>query len=136
MPAPARRRAGDHHDQFDIATSFGELCSLLGEARISLEGLFLNTNIGLYTKLLCGDCFRRGIGANIARNPCSGKSEDAEAPYLETELYRERTAIERTNSWLDSFKTLLVRFETTAENWMAFYFLAFAVLLLCKIPDE
>ena len=92
--------------------------------------------MGFGTRILRDDCFRRGIEANIARNPRSGKSEDAEDPYLDTELYRERTAIERTNSWLDSFKTLLVRFETTAENWLAFHFLAFAVLLLRKIPRE
>ena len=121
---------------FDIATSFGELCGLLEEARISLEGLFLNTNIGVYTKLLCDDCFRRSIEANIAWNPRSGKSEAAEAPYPDTELYREHTVIERMNSWLDSFKTLLVRFETTNRNWLAFHFLAFTVFLLRKIPRE
>ena len=134
--ACASPQAGNHHDLFDIATSFGELCGLLEEARILLEGLFLNANSGFDAMLLRDDCFRRGIEANIARNPRFRKSEDAEDPYLDTELYRERTAIERTNSWLDSFKTLLVRFETTAENWLAFHFLAFAVLLLRKIPRE
>jgi len=37
-------------------------------------------------------------------------------PYLDPELYREGTAVERTNSGLDRSKTLLVRFETTAED--------------------
>ena len=114
--ACASPQAGNHHDLFDIATSFGALCGLLEEARISLAGLFLNANSGLVANLIRDDYFRRGIKANIARNPRSRKSEDVEDPYLDTELYRERTAIERTNSWLDSFKTLLVRCETTAEN--------------------
>jgi hypothetical protein len=35
---------------------------------------------------------------------------------MNPESYRERTAIERTDSWLDSFKTLLGRFETTTED--------------------
>ena len=91
-------------------------------------------DMGFGTRILRDDCFRRGIEANIARNPRSGKSEDAEDPYLDTELYRECTAIERTNSRLDSFKTLLVRFETTAENWLAFHFLAFAVLYIAQNP--
>jgi len=29
-----------------------------------------------------------------------------------------------------------VRFETSAENWLAFHFLAFTVLLLRKIPPD
>jgi transposase len=132
--ACASPQAGNHHDLFDIETSFGELCALLEEAQISLEGLFLNADSGFDAKALRDDCFRRGIEANIALNPRSRKSEAAEDTYLDTELYRERIAIERTNSWLDSFKTLLVRFETNAENWRAFHFLAFAVLLLRKIP--
>ena len=132
--ACASPQAGNHHDLFDIETAFGELCGLLQEAQISLEGLFLNADSGFDAKVLREDCFRRGIEANIALNPRSHKSADAEQTYLDPELYRERTAIERTNSWLDSFKTLLVRFETNPGNWLAFHFLAFAVLLLRKIP--
>ena len=134
--ACARPQAGNHHDLFDIETSFGEICALLEEAQISLEGLFLNADSGFDAKGLRDDCFRRGIEANIALNPRSRKSEEAADTYLDTELYRERTAIERTNSWLDSFKTLLVRFETNADNWLAFHFLAFAVLLLRQIPPD
>ena len=132
--ACASPQAGNHHDVFDIETSFGELCTLVEEAQISLEGLFLNADSGFDSQNLRQECFRRGIETNIAVNPRSGKKEEAEDLYFDTELYRQRTAIERTNSWLDSFKTLLVRFETSAENWLAFHFLAFTVLLLRKIP--
>lgn len=134
--ACARPQAGNHHDLFDIETSFGELCALLEEAQIALEGLFLNADSGFDAKGLRDDCFRRGIEANIALNPRSRKGEEAADSYLDPELYRERTAIERTNSWLDSFKTLLVRFETNADNWLAFHFLAFTVLLLRQIPPD
>ncbi len=37
------------------------------------------------------------------------------------------------NAWLDGFKPLLVRYETCLENWLAFHWLAFVVLLLRKI---
>ena len=69
-------------------------------------------------------------------NPRSDQKKEAEDQYFGTALCRQRTAIERTNSWLDSFKTLLVRFETSAENWLAFHSLAFTVLLLRKIPPD
>jgi transposase len=134
--ACASPQAGNHHDLFDIETSFGQLCALLEEAQISLEGLFLNADSGFDAKVLRQDCFRRGSEANIAPNPRSSKKVELEDTFLDPELYRERTAVERTNAWLDSFKTLLVRFETNAENWLAFHFLAFAVLLLRKIPPD
>ena len=120
--ACASPQAGNHHDLFNIKISFGELCGPLEEAPISLEGLFLNADSGFKTQVLRDDYFRRGIEANIAQNPRTRKSEDAEATYLGKKLYRKRTAIGRTNSWLDRFKTLLVRFETNAENWLAFQF--------------
>ena len=110
------------------------MCALLEEAQLSLEGLFLDAVSGFGAKALRDDCFRWGIEANSALNPRSRKGEEAAATYLDTEVYRERTAIERTNSWLDSFKTLLVRFEANADNWLAFHFLAFTVLLLRQIP--
>ena len=134
--ACATPQAGNHHDLFDTETSFGALCALLEEAQMSLDGLFLNAGSGFDASSLRQDCFRRGIEANSAHNPRSGQKEPADDLYFDTELYRQRPAIERTNAWLDSFKTLLVRYETTVENWLAFHFLAFAVLLLRKIPPE
>ena len=41
--------------------------------------------------------------------------------------------IEHANAWLDGFKTLLVRYETSVGNWLAWHWLAFAVLFLRKI---
>ena len=114
--ACASPQTGNHHDLFDIETSYGELCGLLEEAPISLGGLSLNADSGCNTQVLRNDYFRRSIEANIARNPRARKSEDAEDTYLDTALYRERITVERTNSWLDRFKTLLVGFETNAEN--------------------
>ena len=48
----------------------------------------------------------------------------------------ERYSIERTNAWMDSFRTLLNRFDTTVSSWMAWNYLAFAVLLLKKISRK
>ena len=80
--AVASPQAGNHHDVFDIETSFGELCTLMEEAHISLEGLFLNADSGFDAKGLREDCFRRGIEANIAVNPRSGKRKRPKPPGL------------------------------------------------------
>jgi len=81
-------------------------------------------------------CFKRDSEANMAHNPRSASSETAADHYFAAELYRQCTAIGRTNAWLDSFKTLLVRDETNVENWLAFHFLAFTVLLIRRIPPN
>ena len=36
---------------------------------------------------------------------------------FDSELYKERFAVERTNAWIDGFKALLVRYETNAKHW-------------------
>ncbi|WP_415837265.1 hypothetical protein [Pontibacter korlensis] len=40
--------------------------------------------------------------------------------------------MEQAHAWLESFKALLIRFETKASNWMALHFLAFIVLFIRK----
>ncbi|WP_167852178.1 transposase [Hymenobacter elongatus] len=112
------------------------MCTLVEVAHITLEGLFLNAYSGFAAYSLRDDCFRRGIEANIAYKPRSGQSEEAANQYCDEKLYRHCTAIERTNAWVDRLKTLLVRYETNVDNWLAFHFPAFSVLLLRKIPQR
>lgn len=47
-------------------------------------------------------------------------------------LYRERYYIERTNVWIDSYRTILNRFDTTLRNWESWNYIAFSVMLLRK----
>ena len=134
--ACASPQAGNHHDLFTIEVLFDELCELVQEAQIVLEDLFMNADSGFDARALREACFRRDIEANIAHNPRSAPSEATADHYFDAELYRQRTAIERTNAWLDRFKTRLVRYETNVQNWLAFHFLAFTVLLLRRIPPD
>ena len=56
--------------------------------------------------------FCKGIQSNHKRR------ENSDDIFVDDELYAERGAIERTNAWLDSFRTLLNRFDTTVSSWM------------------
>ncbi|MFS4416364.1 IS5 family transposase, partial [Maribacter sp. 2307ULW6-5] len=47
--------------------------------------------------------------------------------------YDERYAVERTNAWMDSFRSPLNRFDTTIASWKGFNYLSFIVLALKKI---
>ena len=120
--ACANSQAGNYYDKLDIKTAFGGLCGFSEEARIPLGGLFLNADNSSDAKSLRDDYFRRGTEATIAPNPRSRRSEDIKDTYLNPRLYRECTAIERTNSQWNGFKTLLVRFRKTPTVDLPFIF--------------
>lgn len=136
MLACATPQAGQHHDLFDIERLFEQLCVLLESAEINLKGLFLNADSGFDSQNLRVACGQRELEANIAINPRSGGKRGDEWTYFDEELYKRRTVIEHANAWLDSFKTLLVRYETNVENWLSFHWIAFVVLFLRKINQK
>ncbi|MEM6738444.1 MAG: IS5 family transposase, partial [Bacteroidota bacterium] len=41
-----------------------------------------------------------------------------------------------TNAWVDSFRSLLNRFDTTIESWKGFNYLSFIVLALKKFKPK
>lgn len=133
MLACATPQAGNHHDLFEIEKLFEELCVLLESAQINLKGLFLNADSGFDAQNLRLACAKREIEANIALNARSPHEPSVEWVYFDEELYKRRPVIEHANAWLDSFKTLLVRYETNVENWLSFHWLAFVVLFLRRI---
>jgi transposase len=133
MLACATPQAGNHHDLFEIEKLFEELCLLLESAQINLKGLFLNADSGFDAQNLRLACANREIQANIALNPRSANEPPIGWAYFDEELYKRRPVIEHANAWLDSFKTLLVRYETNLENWLSFHWLAFVVLFLRRI---
>ncbi|WP_181308924.1 IS5 family transposase [Rufibacter sp. XAAS-G3-1] len=124
--------SGAHHDLFGIEQVFRGLCALLKEAGIETEGLFLNADAGFDSEGFRRLCSEMKIEANIAFNPRNGQSEDGYV-YFDEELFKNRAVIEHANAWLDSFKALLIRFETKARQWVALHLLAFTVLFIRKI---
>ena len=52
---------------------------------------------------------------NVAFNKRRGKQRDDEL--LDELPYKERYSIERTNSWMDSYGSVLNKFETTQTSW-------------------
>lgn len=77
-------------------------------------------------------CEQVQIEANIRPNG-RGQALREDYVYFDELLYEQRVVIERTNAWLDGYKTLLVRFETKASNWLALHWLAFSSLLIRQL---
>ncbi|QMU28128.1 transposase [Adhaeribacter radiodurans] len=124
--------AGVHHYLYDIGLVFTELCNLLKEAGIETEGLFLKADAGFDSDGFRSLCADRKIEANNAFNPRNGEPSD-DSLYFEEQLFKRRNTIERAIAWLDSFKALLIRFETKAIHWVNLHLLAFMVLFIRKI---
>lgn len=134
--AVATPQGGQHHDTFDLATVFAELCDLLQAAALRLDGLLLKADKAFDVQVLRQACARRAIELNVPRTRRSTDWQTADDTLLIPELSQRRRVIGQLNAWLDSFKTLLVRFETCWHTWFAFHWLAFFVLLLRKISRQ
>ena len=90
----------------------------------------------MLTQVLIVKPYQKSVSKNkssliFKNNPRNNPQEDYQ--YFDEELYKRRTVIERANAWLDSFKALLIRFETLVTTWVAFHLIAFAVIFIRKI---
>lgn len=131
----ATPQSGEHHDTFEIQQVLREMMALLEQAGIAIEGLFLNADAGFDTNKVRSFCQEVGIEANIPVNARNTASEERQE-YFDEELYKQRTVIERTFAWLDSFKAVLVRYETKLQNWTALHTIAFVVLFIRRILKQ
>lgn len=122
--------AGNHNDLHDIEVQFEVVTATLEQAEISVEGLFLNADAGFDSKNFRESCNKKDIHANVCFNKRNGNTDRNE--YFDQELYDERYAVERTNAWMDSYRSLLNRFDTTIESWKGFNYLAFIVIAIKK----
>jgi len=125
---------GNHNDLYDIEVRFEVVTATLERADIPVERLFLNADAGFDSKDFRKSCNEKEINANICFNKCNGGTERDE--YFDQGLYRERYAVERTNAWMDSFRSLLNRFDTTTESWKSFNYLSFIVIALKKFKKK
>ncbi|WP_146052808.1 transposase, partial [Aquimarina sp. I32.4] len=126
--------AGNHNDLYDIELQFEVVTSTLEDANISIEGLFLNADAGFDAKNFRNSCDKKDINANVCFNKRNGDLDRDE--YFDQELYNERYAIERTNAWMDSYRSLLNRYDTTVTSWIGFNYLSFIVIAIKKFKKK
>lgn len=129
--AMSEPQKGNHADLYEIEQRVDELAAQLRECGLSTEGLFNNADAGFDAKSFRAALESHEIIANVCPNPRNG--EPAEDYLFDEELYKERFVIERTNAWMDGFRSILIRFDTTVSSWKGWNYLAFAVVFLKKI---
>ena len=126
--------SGNHNDLYEIDKSSEELFSTLEQAKISIDGLFVNADSGFDSKNFRSICEKRGVIPNVAFNYRNGENKDEYL--LDDLLYKQRYIIERTNAWIDSFRSLLNRFDFTVSSWKSFNYIAFMIILFKKIKTN
>lgn len=124
--------SGNHYDTFNMVDSFEQLVKMLEELELNLDGLILNADAAFDTKELRALCYSKGIIPNFDLNPRNGRVIDRE-DYFDEIFYKSRMVIEHAFAWLDAFKALLIRFEITARNWLAWNILGFSAIFIRKI---
>lgn len=122
-------KSGEHHDTYKIENVIQSMMDDLAKARIRTDGLFLNADAGFDCTPLRSVLETHGVVANICINKRNGIINNTIVDEL---LYAERYSIERTNAWMDCYRTILNRFETTVRNWESWNYIAFMVILLKK----
>lgn len=127
-------KAGNHNDLHEIGESMKEIFSIMKQANTSRNGLFINADAGFNSKDFRMVCSSEGIIPNVCFNYRNGEEKDN--LYFEELLYEERYSIERTNAWMDSFRLLLIRFDTIIASWESFNYIAFIVLLVRKVKRK
>jgi Transposase and inactivated derivatives len=126
--------SGNHHDLYEIEERLDELFLSLKNANISIDGLFVNADAGFDSRKFRDKCSEYGVIANTALNPRNG-SENEDVLFDEL-LYEQRYTIERTNAWMDSYRTLLNRFDTTVSSWKSFNYIAFIIIIFKNINKK
>lgn len=126
--------AGNHNDLYNIEVQFEVVTATLEKAEIPLNGIFLNADAGFDSKEFRSSCAKKGINGNICFNKRNGTTDRDE--YFDSKLYKERYAVERTNAWMDSYRSLLNRFDTTVESWIGLNYLSFIVIALKKFKKK
>lgn len=115
--------SGHHNDLYRLVEHMDSQMEILKACGIQVEGLFLNADAGFDSREFRDCCFRHGIILNAPLNRRNSSRLEEDIIFDEL-MYQQRFVIERTNAWMDSYRTMLNRFDTTWKSWNAWHYIA------------
>jgi len=123
--------SGNHNDLYRIVPQYAAMIQHINRCGICVENSIQNADKGFDSKALRRAIRRRKMFANIKDNPRKRKKKKrGRKHYFNPDAYETRFVNERCFAWLDSFRTLLIRFDTLDLSWLNWHYLAFALILL------
>ena len=126
-------QAGNHQDVFSIDSLLSAALDEIRQCKIAIEGWFLNADGTFDCKALRKLCFQYGIQLNTPFNKrrwWRKTFRDTDDPFDEL-MYQDRKVIEHMNSWMDNYRSFLIRFDTSLLSWKNWHYV-FCILFWCK----
>ena len=103
--AMSEPQKGNHADLYEIKESADSIAFQLDRCGISLDGIFNHADAGFDARSFRQALDKYGIIANVC--PSTRNGEPSEEYLFDEVMYKERSVIERTNAWMDSFRSIL-----------------------------
>jgi transposase len=126
--------AGNHHDAFELEKNLKQLFAFIRRLGLCIAGAHFNSDSAFDTQKARKLCWNRGVKPNIYENPFrlrNQKPKRGRKRYFNPEVYKNRFVAERTFSWVDKFKRLLVRFERKTIYFAGFH----CIVPTCRDDD-
>lgn len=126
--------SGNHHDSYELAKQAKKMLAKIEDLKINLKGLFMNADSGFDAEDFKSVCYQKEMIPNIDRNKRrKDETHEIDLYVFDNQLYRRRFVVEQLNAWVDGFKGLVIRYETTSRNWMSFHYIAFLIIFVRKL---
>lgn len=123
--------SGNHNDLYQIVPQYSKMIDHLNKCDIVVINSIQNADKGFDSKGLRRAIQRRKLIPNIIENTRSRKRpKRGRKRFFNQKIYQTRFVNERCFAWIDSFRTLLIRFDTLDKSWENWHYLAFALILL------
>lgn len=123
--------SGNHNDLFEVVPQYSQMIARLRNCGICVENSIQNADKGFDSKKLRRAIMRRKMTSNIKENIRNRKTKKpGKKRFFNQGIYDKRFVNERAFAWIDSFRTLLIRFDSLDSSWLSWHYLAFALILL------
>lgn len=121
----------NHNDLFKIVPQYSKMVKWLNCCGICVTNSVQNADKGFDSKSFRRAIRRRKMFANIVENKRNLKGKKrGRKRFFNQNIYDRRFVNERTFAWIDSFRTLLIRFDTLDSSWLNWHYLPFSIILL------
>lgn len=122
---------GHPNDLYRVVPQFSIMIKDLNKRNICVQNSILNADKGFDSKAFRRRIAQNNMCPNIKENLRNGKTKKrGKKCFYNDEIYQTRFVNERCFAWIDSFKTLLIRFDKLDNSWLNRHYLAFALILL------
>jgi transposase len=123
--------ADNHHDAFCLKAHLQTAFKFIKRLGLHLAGAFFNADSAFDTRDARKVCFNHQVIPNIAENKRNRKkSKRGRKGWFNATIYRGHFISERSFTWMDKFRALLVRFDLKDANFLGGHHIAFAMINL------